>query len=378
MKFATRAIHVGQEPDPLAGAVTFPIYQTSTYVQKEPGAESQYVYSRTSNPTRAALERNLASLEEGRFALSFASGMAAVTNILTLMKQGDHVVAGNDLYGGVHRLFNRILRNFGLRFSYVDTTNPTEIEAALTPETRLIWIETPSNPTIKIADIRRITEITRKHKVLLAVDNTFASPCLQQPLTLGADIVMHSTTKYLGGHSDLVGGAVILNDESLFERLKFAQNTMGAVPGPFDCWLTLRGIRTLVVRIAKHCENAMALAEFLENHPKVGRVLYPGLKSHPQHELARQQMSEFGGMLSFELKGGPEECKRLLKRTKIFLLAESLGGVESLIEHPGSMTHSSMPREDRERAGITDSLIRVSVGIEDIDDLKEDLTQALG
>ncbi len=378
MKFATRAIHVGQEPDPLAGAVTFPIYQTSTYVQKEPGAESQYVYSRTSNPTRAALERNLASLEEGRFALSFASGMAAVTNILTLMKQGDHVVAGNDLYGGVHRLFNRILRNFGLRFSYVDTTNPTEIEAALTPETRLIWIETPSNPTIKIADIRRITEITRKHKVLLAVDNTFASPCLQQPLTLGADIVMHSTTKYLSGHSDLVGGAVILNDESLFERLKFAQNTMGAVPGPFDCWLTLRGIRTLVVRIAKHCENAMALAEFLENHPKVGRVLYPGLKSHPQHELARQQMSEFGGMLSFELKGGPEECKRLLKRTKIFLLAESLGGVESLIEHPGSMTHSSMPREDRERAGITDSLIRVSVGIEDIDDLKEDLTQALG
>lgn len=358
--------------------MTFPIYQTSTYVQKEPGAESQYVYSRTSNPTRAALERNLASLEEGRFALSFASGMAAVTNILTLMKQGDHVVAGNDLYGGVHRLFNRILRNFGLRFSYVDTTNPTEIEAALTPETRLIWIETPSNPTIKIADIRRITEITRKHKVLLAVDNTFASPCLQQPLTLGADIVMHSTTKYLGGHSDLVGGAVILNDESLFERLKFAQNTMGAVPGPFDCWLTLRGIRTLVVRIAKHCENAMALAEFLENHPKVGRVLYPGLKSHPQHELARQQMSEFGGMLSFELKGGPEECKRLLKRTKIFLLAESLGGVESLIEHPGSMTHSSMPREDRERAGITDSLIRVSVGIEDIDDLKEDLTQALG
>lgn len=376
MRFATRAIHVGHDPDPLAGAVTFPIYQTSTYVQKEPGAGG-YVYSRTGNPTRSALERSLASLEEGRFALAFASGMAAVTNVLTLIKQGEHVVAGSDLYGGVHRLFNRILNNFGLEFSYVDATKPSEIETAVRPQTRLIWIETPSNPTMKIVDISAAAQIARKHSILLAVDNTFASPCLQQPLKLGANIVMHSTTKYIGGHSDLIGGAVIMNDESVYERLKFAQNTIGAVPGPFDCWLTLRGIRTLAVRMAKHCENATLLAEFLETHPKVEQVLYPGLKRHPQHELASRQMSGFGGMLSFKLKGGPEDCRRLLKRTKILLAAESLGGVESLIEHPASMTHSSMPSEDRERAGISDNLIRVSVGIEDVEDLKEDLRQAL-
>lgn len=377
MRFATRAIHVGQEPDPTTGAVTVPIYQTSTYVQREPGGSAPYVYSRGANPTRAALEKNLASLEGGRFGLSFASGMAAVTNVLMLLKQGDHVVAGNDLYGGVPRLFNRILKNLGLEFSFVEPTKLSEIESAIQPSTRLVWIETPSNPMMKVADIREIARIAHGHGSLLVVDSTFASPYLQRPLELGADVVMHSATKYLGGHSDLLGGVIITNDESLYERLKFTQNTIGAVPGPLDCWLVLRGTKTLALRMQKHSENAMALAKFLEDHPKVKRVLYPGLPSHPQHEIARKQMSAFGGMLSFELKGGFGDCKKLLTRFKVFLLAESLGGVESLIEHPASMTHASMPREDRERSGITDSLIRVSVGIEDVEDLIQDMTQAL-
>lgn len=377
MRFSTRAIHVGQEPDPATGAVVVPIYQTSTFVQKSPGKEGDFVYGRTSNPTRTALEKSLASLEEGTHGLAFASGMASVTTVMTLLKAGDHVVAGDDLYGGVPRLFNKVMTNFGIRYTYVDARDPERFEIAMTPQTRMVWIESPTNPLMRLTDIKRAAEIAHSHNAWLVMDSTFASPYLQRPLTLGADIVLHSTTKYLGGHSDLVGGAIVVNSDELYERLKFAQNAVGAVPGPMDCWLVLRGIKTLALRMEQHSRNGQRLAEFLESHPKVSRVSYPGLRSHPQHELAKRQMSGFGGMLSFELKGGAETCKRFLTNLKIMLLAESLGGVESLIEHPASMTHASLSAEERAKIGITDALIRVSAGIEDPEDLVEDFSTAL-
>jgi len=376
MGFATDAIHAGQEPDPATGAIIVPIYQTSTFVQDELGKHKGYEYARTSNPTRTALERNLAVLEQGKFGLAFASGMAAITTLLTLFKAGDHIVAGHNLYGGTFRLFERVLKDFGLRFSYVNTTCLEEIEPALGPHTRLIFIETPTNPVMEITDIAAVAEIAHRHKILLAVDNTFMSPYLQRPLKLGADLVIHSTTKYLNGHSDGVGGAIILTDAELAERLRFLQNATGAVPGPMDCWLVLRGVKTLAVRMRQHNENGMAMARFLAHHPKVKKVHYPGLLHHPQHELAKRQMTGFGGMLSFET-GSLENAKTLLRSVRLCSLAESLGGVETLISHPASMTHASVLPAERARLGITDGLVRISVGIEDVEDLIADLDQAL-
>ena len=376
MGFSTDAIHAGQEPDPSTGAITVPIYQTSTFVQEELGKHKGYEYARTGNPTRAALERNLAVLERGRFGYAFASGMAAINAMMTLFKAGDHILAGQNLYGGTFRLFERVLRDFGLTFSYVDTRRLEAIEKAIQPTTRLLLIETPTNPVMEITDIAAAAQLAHAHGVLLAVDNTFMSPYLQRPLELGADIVIHSTTKYLNGHSDGVGGAVILNDTALAERLKFIQNAAGAILGPFDSWLVLRGVKTLSVRMERHCQNGMAIAKFLAAHPKVKHVHYPGLVSHPQHELARKQMTGFGGMIAFET-GSLESARKVLKAVRLCALAESLGGVETLISHPASMTHASVPAEDRRRIGITDGLVRISVGIEDVEDLIADLEQAL-
>lgn len=376
MGFATDAIHVGQEPDPATGAIIVPIYQTSTFVQEELGKHKGYEYARTSNPTRAALERNLAALEHGRFGLAFASGMAAINALMALFKSGDHIVAGHNLYGGTYRLFERVLKDFGLSFSYADTTRPEEVSRALRPNTRLVYIETPTNPVMEITDIASAAALAHEHGLLLAVDNTFMSPYFQRPLELGADIVLHSTTKYLNGHSDGVGGAILLNDEPLAQRLKFIQNAAGAVLGPFDSWLVLRGVKTLAVRMCQHNENGMAIAQFLQTHPKVKNVHYPGLHSHPQHELAQKQMSGFGGMLSFET-GSLENARLVLKSVRLCSLAESLGGVETLISHPASMTHASIPPDERQRLGITDGLVRISVGIEDVEDLIADLGQAL-
>ena len=376
MGFSTDAIHAGQEPDPSTGAITVPIYQTSTFVQEELGKHKGYEYARTGNPTRAALERNLAVLERGRFGYAFASGMAAINAMMTLFKAGDHILAGQNLYGGTFRLFDRVLRDFGLTFSYVDTRRLEAIEKAIQPTTRLLLIETPTNPVMEITDIAAAAQLAHAHGVLLAVDNTFMSPYLQRPLELGADIVIHSTTKYLNGHSDGVGGAVILNDTALAERLKFIQNAAGAILGPFDSWLVLRGVKTLSVRMERHCQNGMAIAQFLAAHPKVKHVHYPGLVSHPQHELARKQMTGFGGMIAFET-GSLESARKVLKAVRLCALAESLGGVETLISHPASMTHASVPAEDRRRIGITDGLVRISVGIEDVEDLIADLEQAL-
>lgn len=376
MGFATDAIHVGQEPDPATGAIIVPIYQTSTYVQQELGKHKGYEYARTSNPTRSALERNLAALEGGKFAFAFASGMAAINAVMSLLKAGDHVVAGHNLYGGSFRLFERVLKDFGLDFSYVNTSRAKELKAALRPNTRLVFIETPTNPVMEITDIAAVSALTRERGIPLAVDNTFMSPYFQRPLELGADLVIHSTTKYLNGHSDGVGGAVILNDPALAERLKFLQNAAGAVLGPFDCWLVLRGVKTLAVRMTQHNENGRTVARHLEHHPKVKRVHYPGLPSHPQYALARKQMSGFGGMLSFET-GSLANAKAVLKSVRLCSLAESLGGVETLISHPATMTHASVPAEDRQRIGITDGLVRLSVGIEDVEDIVADLDQAL-
>jgi cystathionine beta-lyase/cystathionine gamma-synthase len=368
---------VGGEPTNPTGAVAVPIYQVSTFRQSEFGVEGQYAYSRTSNPTRAALESNLAALEGGQFCLAFASGMAATTTaVLSLLRKGDHVLAVEDLYGGTRRLFDRIMRNFGIEFSYVEGTNLDQFDAGFRPETKLVWVETPTNPLLKIIDITGTAKIAHEHNALLVVDNTFMSPYLQQPLKLGADIVIHSTTKYLGGHSDLIGGAIVLSDPALYEKVRFAQNAVGAIPGPLDCWLVLRGIKTLAVRMDRHCSNAQKVAEFLEGQSEVPSVMYPGLPTHPQHELALKQMGGFGGMISFHLKRNFESCKRLFKQLKIFTVAESLGGVESLIEHPASMTHASVPEEERNRMGVTDSLIRLSVGIEDVEDLISDLSTA--
>jgi cystathionine beta-lyase len=376
MGFATDAIHVGQEPDPVTGAIIVPIYQTSTFVQEELGKHKGYEYARTGNPTRAALEKNLARLEGGRFAFAFASGMAAINAVVSLFKSGDHVVAGHNMYGGTFRLFERVLKDFGLQFSYANTCHLDEVRKSIQPNTRMMFIETPTNPVMEITDIAAVADLAHERGVLLAVDNTFMSPYFQQPLALGADIVVHSTTKYLNGHSDGVGGVAILNDQALAERLKFLQNAAGAVLGPFDSWLVLRGVKTLAVRMRQHNENGMAIAKFLLAHPRVKRVHYPGLPSHPQHELAKKQMRGFGGMLSFET-GSMESAKAILKSVRLCSLAESLGGVETLISHPASMTHASVPSEDRARIGITDGLVRISAGIEDVEDLIQDLDQAL-
>ena len=375
MRFSTRAIHAGQDPDPVTGSVTVPVYLTSTYQQPGPGKEGKYVYSRTANPTRTALEECLASLEEGRYGLAFSSGMAATTTILLSLKKGDHVIAGDDIYGGTYRLFEQVLRNYGLQFTYVNPENPDNVEKAIRKNTQLVWIETPTNPLMRIVDIRQISKISKKAHALLVVDNTFMSPYLQNPIEHGADIVVHSTTKYLGGHSDLIGGATITKDEDVQSRLKYLQNAVGAVPGPLDCYLVLRGIKTLAVRMDRHNENTRTVSEFLTKQPKVEKVNYPGLVDHPQRGIIKRQMRGNGGMLSFHLRGGFNQCKKLLESLRLFTVAESLGGVESLIEHPASMTHASVPRERRLKLGISDNLIRVSVGIEDAEDLVQELNR---
>ena len=378
MRFATRAIHAGQEPEPATGAITTPIYQTSTFAQSAPGVHKGYDYSRTDNPTRTALQEALASLESAEYGLAFSSGMGATTTILLLLKQGDHVISSRDVYGGTYRIFRRVFENFGLRFSFVETSGVRQIERAVTRRTRLLWVESPTNPLLRITDIKAAAEVARRHGALCVVDNTFASPFFQQPLRLGADLVVHSTTKYIGGHADVVGGAVCLNDRAIYERLKFLQNAAGATPSPFDCFLTLRGIKTLALRMREQERNAMQIAAFLRDHPRVRRVYYPGLAEHPGHQVAVAQMSGFSGMVSFEVKGGLAEARRALKRLKIFKIAESLGGVESLVELPAIMTHASIPKEERKKAGLDDGLIRLSVGIEDVEDLLADLKRGLG
>lgn len=375
--FTTRAIHVAQEPEPTTGAVIVPIYQTSTYAQEDIGVHKGYEYSRSDNPTRAVVEDVVASLEDGTHGLAFASGLAAENTVMQLLKAGDHVIAGNDLYGGTYRLFTRVLEKYGLRFSYVDATDPHAIEAAVEPTTRFIWIESPTNPLLQIVDIAAAAQIAHRHGALLVVDNTFASPYFQQPLKLGADIVVHSATKYLGGHSDLVMGAVVTQDDDLHRELKFLQNASGGVPGPFDSWLLLRGIKTLALRMERHQSNALAIARLLEGKPGVRRVLYPGLPSHPQHELATRQMRGFGGIVTIDLEGGEPAARAFLKRSTFFVTAESLGGVESLADHPAIMTHASVPEHLREAAGITGGLIRLSVGIEDEADLLADVERAI-
>ncbi|MBI5481716.1 MAG: cystathionine gamma-synthase [Deltaproteobacteria bacterium] len=376
--FETLAVHAGHRPDPTTGAVMPPVYLTSTYAQDGPGEHRGYEYSRTQNPTRSALEENLAALEGGRFGLAFASGCAAAATVLHLLSQGDHVVAGDDLYGGTYRLFERVFRQQGLGFSYVDPRDPAAFGAAMRPETRLCWLETPTNPLLKLADIAAVAEQCRRRQVTLVVDNTFMTPFFQCPLALGADLVLHSTTKYLGGHSDVIGGAVVGQDPALAERLRFLQNAIGAVPSPLDCFLVLRGTKTLALRMERHAQNALALARWLTDRPEVEEVIYPGLPSHPQHELARRQMSGFGGMISVRLRGGLERARAVLRAVKVFTCAESLGGVESLVEHPAIMTHASVPAEQRAALGITDGLIRLSVGIEHVEDLRRDLEAAFG
>ncbi|GAB4532092.1 MAG: cystathionine gamma-synthase [Amphiplicatus sp.] len=376
--FATRAIHAGQEPDPLTGAVMQPIYQTSTYAQESPGVHKGFVYARGANPTRFAYERCLADLENGTRAFAFASGMAAISTMLELFPAGAHVVAMDDVYGGTYRLFERVRKDSAaLSVSYVDLSNPEALDAAVRPETTLVWIETPTNPMLKIVDIEAVSKIAKRRGLLVGCDNTFASPYCQRPLDLGADIVMHSATKYIAGHSDVVGGALVVKDNALGERLAFLQNSVGAIQGPFDSFLALRGLKTLALRLERHCANALSLAAWLEAHPAVARVAYPGLESHPGHAVARRQMDAFGGMVTIWLKGGLEAARTMLERVELFTLAESLGGVESLIEHPGLMTHASVPAARRAELGVDDSLVRLSVGVEDVDDLRADLDQAL-
>lgn len=370
-KFATRAIHAGQQADPATGAIMTPVYLTSTYVQEAPGKHKGFDYARTNHPTRLALERNLASLEGARFGLCFASGLAAETTLLQLLKAGDHVISGQDLYGGSYRLFTKVWSKFGLEFTFVDTTDTREIEKAIRPNTKLVWLETPTNPLLTVTDIKAASAVAHAKGIRVAVDNTFATPYLQLPLALGADFVVHSTTKYLGGHSDVVGGAILTNDEEAFNQLKFLQNACGAVPGPLDCFLVLRGTKTLHVRMKQHCENGRAIAKYLREHPEVEKVYYP------DNQVARRQMKDFGGMISVALKGGIERNIRFTTLFKVFSLAESLGGVESLIGHPVTMTHASIPPEQRKKTGLPDMLIRLSVGIEDVDDLIEDLAQAI-
>ncbi|MFB2922187.1 cystathionine gamma-synthase [Aerosakkonema funiforme] len=377
MEFETRAIHEGQAPDSVTGSVIVPIYMTSTYEQEAIGQHKGYEYSRTGNPTRTALEKALASIESGKFGLAFASGVAATTTVLSLLKSGDNIIAGDDIYGGTYRLLEKVVKNWGIETTYASVDDLTSFEKAIQPQTKLIWIETPTNPLLKIVDIKILSEIARRHNLILVVDNTFASPYFQRPLELGADIVVHSTTKYLGGHSDIIGGGVITSNEELYQQLKFYQNAIGAVPSPLDSYLVLRGIKTLAVRMREHEKNALFLAQFLENHPKVDRIYYPGLPSHPQYHLAKQQMYGFGGMISLELKGGFAAVEEFVARLKLFFLAESLGGVESLVCYPAKMTHGSIPEEERLRRGIKNNLIRLSVGIENQKDLQQDLENAL-
>ena len=379
MKFNTKAIHGGQKHDPAYGAVMPPIYQTSTYAQSTPGGHKGFEYSRTHNPTRKALEDNLASIENGKFGLAFGSGLAAIDAVLKLLKPGDEVISTNDLYGGTYRLFTKIFQDFGIKFHFVGMGNTDSIEKYINDDTKLIWAETPTNPMMNIIDIKALAKITKKRNLLLAVDNTFATPYLQQPLDLGADIVMHSATKYLGGHSDVVMGALIVKDEKIAEKLYFIQNASGAVCGPQDSFLVLRGIKTLHVRMQRHCENGEAIARYLKTNPKIDKVYWPGFEDHPNYQVAKDQMKGFGGMISFTTKEDSlAGAVALLEKLKVFTLAESLGGVESLAGHPASMTHASIPYEERQKTGIKDSLIRLSVGIEDVDDLIEDLKQAIG
>lgn len=379
MKFGTKAIHAGVHPDPTTGAIMTPIYQTSTYVQESPGKHKGYEYSRTHNPTRTALQNALAALENGKHGICYASGLAATDAVLKMFRPGDEIIATNDIYGGSYRIMKKIYEPFGLVFLFVDMSDITNIENAITEKTKLVWIETPTNPLLRIIDLEAVINLCKTKGICTAVDNTFASPYLQNPLDTGADIVMHSVTKYLGGHSDTVMGALITNDDELAKQLAFIQNASGAVPGPQDCFLVLRGIKTLHIRMQRHCENAIIVANWLETHLKVGKVYYPGLPSHTGHELAKKQMRGFGGMLSFELKGDNyEEAIHVMESLKVFSLGESLGGVESLCTHPASMTHASIPKEEREKVGLKDTLIRLSVGIEDVEDLIADLEQAIG
>ncbi len=379
MKFNTKTIHGGQEnTDPAYGSVMPPIYQTSTYSQDTPGGHKGFEYSRSGNPTRTALENSLASIENGKYGLAFGSGLAAIDAVLKLLKPGDEVVSTNDLYGGSYRLFTSIFKDFGIKFNFIGMQNAADIEQHITENTKLIWVETPTNPMMNIIDIEAAAKIAKKHNVLLGVDNTFATPYLQQPLDLGADLVMHSATKYLGGHSDVVMGALVVKDKELADKLYFIQNASGAVAGPQDSFLVLRGIKTLHLRVQRHCENGKAVAEYLSNHPKVDKVYWPGLENHPNHDIAKKQMKDFGGMVSFTMKGNElQDAVSFVEKLKVFTLAESLGGVESLAGHPASMTHASIPKEEREKTGVVDSLIRLSVGIEDEEDLINDLKQAL-
>lgn len=376
--FGTKAIHSGQEPDPSTGAIMTPIYQTSTYVQEYPGKHKGYAYARGKNPTRDALQKNIAALENGKYCLCFSSGMGAMDAVIKLLRPGDEVITGNDLYGGSYRMFTKIFEPLGIKFHFIDLTHAGNILKFINSNSRLIWIETPTNPTMQIVDISACAEIARKNNLLLAVDNTFASPYLQNPLDLGADIVMHSVTKYLGGHSDVVMGALVMNREDLHERLSFIHNSCGATPGPMDSFLVLRGIKTLHVRMERHCENGKAVAEFLRSHPAIGKVYWPGFEDHPNHAVAKKQMRGFGGMVSAVLKNADlDKTFKIASSFKVFSLAESLGGVESLVNHPATMTHASIPKAEREKSGVTDNLLRFSVGIEDVRDLLSDLEQAL-
>lgn len=379
MKFGTKAIHAGVEPDPTTGAIMTPIYQTSTYVQSSPGQHKGYEYSRSQNPTREALEKSLAALENGKHGLCFSSGLGAIDAVIKLFEPGDEIISTNDLYGGSYRIFTKIFQKFGIKFHFVPMHETKAIEEKINDKTKMLWVETPTNPMMKIIDIEACSKLAKKNNLLLAVDNTFCTPYLQTPLELGADLVMHSVTKYIGGHSDVVMGALVVNDDELKDRLAFIQNSCGAVPGPQDCFLVLRGIKTLHLRMQRHSENGRKVAEYLNEHPKVDKVYWPGLPSHPNHEVAKKQMRDFGGMISFTLKGDKQEdAIKVLEKFKYFTLAESLGGVESLSGHPASMTHASIPKEEREIAGLKDSLIRLSTGVEDAEDLIEDLKQAIG
>ena len=378
MKFGTKTIHAGQHADPTTGAIMTPIYQTSTYIQKEPGDHKGYEYSRTANPTRTALENNLAALENGKYGLCFGSGLAAVDCIIKLLKPGDEVISTNDLYGGTYRIFTKVFEELGIKFHFTGMNNLEKVSSLVNSNTKMIWTETPTNPMLNIIDIEELSKISKSNNLLLVVDNTFATPYLQTPIDLGADIVMHSLTKYMGGHSDVVMGAAICNDEKIAEKLYFLQNSCGGVPGPQDSFLVLRGIKTLHVRMQRHCENGKAIAAFLSKNPKVNNVFWPGFEQHPNHLVAKKQMRDFGGMISFDLNGNNlNDAIKVVSNTKYFTLAESLGGVESLIGHPASMTHAAIPKEEREKTGVVDSLIRLSVGIEDIEDLISDLDQAL-
>lgn len=379
MKEATKYIHAGAEPDPSTGAIMTPIFQTSTYVQEAPGKNKGYEYARSQNPTRTALERAFAEIENAKYGLAFSSGVAATDAVIKLLQPGDEVICANDMYGGTYRLFTKVFEKFGIRFIYLDTTKVSNISNAITPNTKLVWLETPTNPLMNITDIAAVAAITNPKSILLAVDNTFATPFLQKPIDMGADIVMHSVTKYLGGHSDVIQGSLMMNSPELREKLYFIQKSCGAVPGPMDCFLVLRGIKTLHLRMKAHCENGAKIAHWLRNYSKIGKVYWPGFEDHPGYSIAKKQMNDFGGMLSFVLKNDSiEEAMRVLSSTKLFALAESLGGVESLINHPASMTHASIPKEERIKNGLSDSLIRLSVGIEDPDDLIDDLKQAIG